>query len=465
MSARRQRMYRRVLTELVEARPAARQRPPAPTRSFSGHSLPRRVVAELLGVGLPEAPSPTRNAAGRAARVRGRRSVTGSFHDLDDTSHPQGRRPAAAVAVAGTWRSTTAAVVISMAAVAAVFAFVSLIGASPRGNVGPVTTGASGASANPTATATAAPWQSGSSISASAASRVLFAPDGTKLAVGIADGTIKIATIADGKLYKANSSGDKPVTAFCFNADNLYAVGADGWYGEVNVADPADSQVVSGTFVFADQPAHPVAAFTKNCGTIAATSASNIVLWDTATMTAAATYTDPAAGSSVTSLDFAADDSVLAAGTEAGDVYVYRSWNVSQPTKPIAPVKLTANSGSIDAIACAPAGGEVAAGTAAGKLLLTDAGTSSIASTTPVAAAVTSLTFSPDGSTLAVGEKNGAVQLWNVQTPSRPALVQTLPSRSLGASVNSLTFSPDGRSLAVLSSTGSIDFWHAGTVN
>ena len=60
------------------------------------------------------------------------------------------------------------------------------------------------------------------------------------------------------------------------------------------------------------------------------------------------------------------------------------------------------------------------------------------------------MAFSPDGHTLASGDDDGTIQLWDVADPARPRLLgqTTVPGRSLTANAQSVAFSPDGHTLA-----------------
>ena len=69
-----------------------------------------------------------------------------------------------------------------------------------------------------------------------------------------------------------------------------------------------------------------------------------------------------------------------------------------------------------------------------------------------------SLAFSPDGPTLASGDANGTIQLWDVADPAHPrALGQPLTGSTVA--VESVAFSPDGHTLASGDGNGTIRLW------
>ena len=71
---------------------------------------------------------------------------------------------------------------------------------------------------------------------------------------------------------------------------------------------------------------------------------------------------------------------------------------------------------------------------------------------------VRSLTFSPEGQTLASASNDGTIRLWHVNTGKQ---IQTLLGHE--ESVYSVAYSPDGQTLASGSSDGTIRFWHTVT--
>ena len=69
------------------------------------------------------------------------------------------------------------------------------------------------------------------------------------------------------------------------------------------------------------------------------------------------------------------------------------------------------------------------------------------------------MAFSPDGRTLASGDGNGSIQLWNVSDPARAAAVGA-PLTGHTDTVYSIAFSPDGHTLASGSFDETIRLWN-----
>jgi WD40 repeat protein len=70
------------------------------------------------------------------------------------------------------------------------------------------------------------------------------------------------------------------------------------------------------------------------------------------------------------------------------------------------------------------------------------------------ASPVVSITFTPDGKTLASGDQTGTVKLWEVAAGKERASFQANTN-----AIDSLTFSPDSKTLATVS-VGTIKLWH-----
>jgi WD40 repeat protein/transcriptional regulator with XRE-family HTH domain len=125
----------------------------------------------------------------------------------------------------------------------------------------------------------------------------------------------------------------------------------------------------------------------------------------------------------VYSVAFSRDGHVMASGNSDGTI---RLWNVADPVHP-RPL---------------------------GQPLPSPPVTSSAGGT----AIVQSVTFSRDGRTLASGDNEGNIQLWDVADPARPHLLgQAVISGE--SAIQSVTFSRDGRTLASGDNDGNIQLW------
>jgi len=70
---------------------------------------------------------------------------------------------------------------------------------------------------------------------------------------------------------------------------------------------------------------------------------------------------------------------------------------------------------------------------------------------------VYSVTFSPSGHTLAAGNTDGSVWLWNLTKPAGPHLITTLTGPT--GHVYSVAFSPSGDTLAAADSSDQVWLW------
>ena len=137
------------------------------------------------------------------------------------------------------------------------------------------------------------------------------------------------------------------------------------------------------------------------------------------------------------------------------------------------PSSLATSAGSVYSVAFSPDGHTLASGNADGTVGLWDVADRAhphllgqLLSADPTEttgggpAAVLSVAVSPDGHTLAASDDNGDIELWNVADPVRPHLLsQALNEEVGGRPVQSMAFSPDGHTLAAGDDNGNIQLW------
>ncbi len=75
------------------------------------------------------------------------------------------------------------------------------------------------------------------------------------------------------------------------------------------------------------------------------------------------------------------------------------------------------------------------------------------------------LAFSPDGKTLATGDRHGTVELWNVSDPARPSQLGQPLTTGGGYVVAAVAFSPHGTTLATGESGNVTQIWNLDVSN
>jgi WD40 repeat protein/transcriptional regulator with XRE-family HTH domain len=242
---------------------------------------------------------------------------------------------------------------------------------------------------------------------AGAVDSVAFSRDGTTLATGSGDGTVRVWDLATHRQITALTGPAGPVKAVAVSPDGptLATGSADG----------------------------------------------GVRVWDVATHRQITALTGPAGP--VTSLAFSRDGSTLAAGYADGTVRVWYLSNNSCTSGPLISGPSRATS-----VALSPDGTTLATGSADGAVRLWDVATGRQISRplTGPAGPVTSVAFSPDGTTLASASPDHTVRLWDLAT-SRPIRA---PLTGHTGPVTSVAFSPDGKTLATGSADQNVRLWN-----
>jgi WD40 repeat protein len=155
---------------------------------------------------------------------------------------------------------------------------------------------------------------------------------------------------------------------------------------------------------------------------------------------------------------YSADGTTAAAAWQDG---VVRIWRVSDPLRPALIATLRVRAGGIDSLAFSPDGGLLAVH-ALGSLELwkldSGPGRPVLLSDTPVPEVVPypkgdppwlPVAFGPGGRTVATGAGDGRFRIWDIADPPHPLLMATVTDSS--RPLTAVSFSPDGSTLAVSS--------------
>ncbi|MEU3773212.1 TIR domain-containing protein [Streptomyces sp. NPDC032472] len=246
----------------------------------------------------------------------------------------------------------------------------------------------------------------------SSVAAVAFSPDGRLLAIGDADGGVRLLDV---------TSADTPRTVAVVAA-------AEGSTKEL-VFTPAGRLVVltatGGSVLDIEDPARPRSLGSLPPDTIAAGPTGSLVLteshedlslglWtlsDSARASRVATLAPPSDRALVTNARaaFSANGHLLAVGGADNRV---RLWDVADPTRPALRSDLHTQGRD----------------------------------------GVSSLEFSSDGTVLALGGRDGVITLWDVADPFRPHAGARLTGYPGFASVSGIAFGPDGQTLASIAS-------------
>ena len=231
---------------------------------------------------------------------------------------------------------------------------------------------------------------------------VAFSPDGTMLASGARDNTVKLWEVATGR----------NTATFYGHTGRVYSV----------AFSPDGTMLASGSWD------------------------NTLKLWDLTTGTEAATlngHTDD-----VYPVAFSPDGTMLASGALDNSV---KLWDVATGTNT---ATLSGHSSWVWSIAFSPDGTMLASGSPDKTVKLWDVATETNSATLNHTGQVFSLAFSPDGTTLAFTSNDRTIRLWDVAAREE---IATLEGHK--AATFSVAFSPDGTTLASGSDDGTVLLW------
>ena len=273
---------------------------------------------------------------------------------------------------------------------------------------------------------------------------VSFSPDGTTLASGSADGTIKlwdVATKTDIATLEGHTSWIKSI-AFSPDGTTL-ASGLPG--GTIKLWD-VEKRTSIATLEGHSSLVYSV-SFSPDGKILASGSNDRTVkLWDVEKRTNIATLAGHT--SSVMSVSFSPDGKTLASGALKG----VKLWNIMTRTNT---ATFEGHTSYVSSVSFSPDGKTLASGAWDNTVKLWDVGTrTNITTLEEHTAPVNSVSFLLDGTTLASGSGDGTVKLWDIATRTN---IATIAGHKDG--INSVSFSPDGTTLASGSQDGTVKLW------
>ncbi len=291
---------------------------------------------------------------------------------------------------------------------------------------------------------------------------VAFSPDGRTLASGSWDDTVRLWDVETGNELRTLIGHADWVNSVAFSPDgNTIASGSDDKTVRLwDVDTGTQLQTLAHTGWVSS------VAFSPDGGTLASGSSDNTVrLWDAETGIELQTLTGHAGA--VRSVAFSPDGGTLASGSSDNTV---RLWDAETG---IELQTLTGHAGAVRSVAFSPDGNTIASRSWDDTVRLWDAETGTHLRTLAHTGGVSSIAFSPDGNTIASGDSDETVRLWDAETGTH---LRTLTghmtwSERLGdsntftvyGSVRSVSFSPDGSTLASGGGDRTIRLWEAET--
>ena len=272
---------------------------------------------------------------------------------------------------------------------------------------------------------------------------VAFSPDGKTLASGSYDKTIRLWNLASGKEITVMRGHESRVTSVAFSPDGTKLASAgDDW--TIRLWDLArgkellelkghESKVIS-------------VAFSPDGTKLASGSDDkSIRIWDIASAKELSVLRGHKSG--VTSVAFGSDGTKLASGSYDKSI---RLWDIAS-AKELS--MLAGHESLVTSIAFSPAGRELASSGGDGTIRLWD-----IAATLELAVlksgSVRSFAFSPDGSKIASAGDDWTIRLWDLSIGRELSVL-----RGHKSWVTSVVFSPDGTMLASESDDKTIRLW------
>jgi WD40 repeat protein/serine/threonine protein kinase len=269
-----------------------------------------------------------------------------------------------------------------------------------------------------------------------------YAPDGQSLVSGGRDGTVKVWDVAARRDPSVLAGNRTVFNSLAFSPDSKILAVGDLRDETVKLWDVASRRQFD-TFKCEKGPLWSV-AFSPSGQTVASRSGDGTVqLWDVATRRRAAEFPVGFPGPP-SWLAFSPHGTFLAVGVQGAETVVVWDRVNRRPFKELGP-------GSM--VQFSPDGTLLAAASGDTVRLWDVASFQKVAEFPSPKAQITSLAFAPDGRTLAAGDKDGTLRLWDVLQKRQVA------SRRGHTGRCGVVFSPDGRRLVTSGGDGTVKFW------
>jgi len=275
-----------------------------------------------------------------------------------------------------------------------------------------------------------------------------YSPDGSTVATGSDDGTIKVWDSFTGRLIRTLAGHTSYILSVAFSPDgrSLASGSADN---EARVWDVQSGGLLRTLLTHSDI-VYSV-AFSPDGRTLAtASNDRKISLWDTGTWQQRRSLLGHTAG--VVRVTFSPDGTTLASTSDDASV---RLWDVATGNERRT---LSGHRGTVRGVAFSPDGATLAtAGSDSTLILWNVASAVNLAMLKGHTDKVASVAFSPDGATIASGSYDKTIFVWDVAT-ARP--IQRLQAHT--DFVYSVAFSPDGAFLVSAGQNSAAMIWTVG---